>query len=217
LFANRKPDVTPRAALSTTVFGLSAVGVAAYILLTAALFSIVVWQSNRNFAAEVLDTLAVEADMLVAMAGERTSSSVLSGLQRASAGQSKRLYYLAGPNGNRLAGNLADPPKQWDGKVAGGVFTYRASNNTPPQHRYAAGLPIPLDDGGLLIIARDIEAQRAFVSRARWFALLGYAIIAVGGLALGLLASRSALSPDRATDIGDANNHGWRLIRALAS
>lgn len=186
--------MTPRAALSTTVFGLSAVGVAAYILLTAALFSIVVWQSNRNFAAEVLDTLAVEADILVAMAGGRTSSSVLSGLQRASAGQSKRLYYLAGPDGNRLAGNLADPPKQWDGKAAGGVFTYRASNNANAEQRYAAGLPIPLDDGGLLIIARDIEAQRAFVSRARWFALLGYAIIAVGGLALGLLASRSALS-----------------------
>ncbi len=188
--------MTPRAALSTTVFGLSALGVAAYLVVTAALVALVVWQSNRNFAAEVLDTLSAEAETIIAMAGDRSSQAINAGLQRLHTRDQhhhpNRLYFLSGPDGRKLAGNLAQPPVGWSGKTTGGLFSYKT--NGAPSLRTAAGLPLALDDGGFLVIARDIEDQRKFVNRVRWIALLAIAAIAMGGLSLGFLASRRVLS-----------------------
>lgn len=184
---------SPRAAFSTTVFGFGALGAAVYLLVTAALFAVFVWQLNRVFAADVLDTLSTEARTLTAVADGGNEIALRSAVRQLSTSDNARLYYLEGEDGKKLAGNLAEfPPKLASGR-GGGLFIYRFDRGPISGERYAAGLAVELPKGGRLVVARDIEDQRSLIWWLRLSAILGFVLIALGGLGLGLLASRAVL------------------------
>ncbi|KUO56715.1 MAG: hypothetical protein APF80_04000 [Alphaproteobacteria bacterium BRH_c36] len=185
---------SPRATLRTTIFGLSALGVAAYLVVTAAMFAAAVWQLNRVFAADVLETLSAEVRTLTAITETGDSEALRRAVQRLSRGANTRLYYLAAADGSKLAGNLASLPPKLAPGGAGGIFPYSFDGGPNSGERYAAGLAVPLAEGGRLIVARDVEDQRQLVWWLRLLALAGFGIIALGGLGLGWLASRSVLS-----------------------
>jgi signal transduction histidine kinase len=182
-----------RGALSTTVFGLSALGAAGYLLVTAGLFVAVIWQLNRVFAAEVFETLSAEVRTLAAVSKQGDAAGrVRSIVEQLSASGNARLYYLEGKGGEKLAGNLAKfPPELASGN--GGLFVYRFDRGPESRERYAAGLAVRLDSGDRLVVARDIEDQRELIWWLRLMALLGFTVVALGGLGLGLMASRGIL------------------------
>lgn len=185
---------SPRATLRTTIFGLSAVGVAAYLVVTAAMFAAVVWQLNRVFAADVLETLSAEVRTLTAITETGDTETLRGAVQRLSRGANTRLYFLAAADGSKLAGNLAAMPPELAPGGAGSIFRYNFEAGPDTGERYAAGLVVPLADGGRLVVARDVEDQRQLIWWLRLLALAGFAAIALGGLGLGWLASSSVLS-----------------------
>jgi signal transduction histidine kinase len=187
-------DNPSRATFSTTVFGLSALAVAAFLVVTAALFALAIWQVNRVFVADVLDALNAEAETLLATSQFGETDALREAVTRLSNKADSRLYYLASPSGIKLAGNLAALPPELAAGTSGGLFSYRYDRGPEPGERTAAGLPVRLKTGGLLVVARDIEDQRALVWWMRLLAFLAFAVIALGGLGLGFLASRSVLS-----------------------
>ena len=187
-------DSPSRATFSTTVFGLSALAVAAFLVVTAALFALAIWQVNRVFVADVLDALDAEAETLITASENGKPTALRDAINRLSKISDSRLYYLSGPSGSKIAGNLATIPPELAGGASGGLFKYSYDHGPLPNERTAAGLPVPLKNGGLLIVARDIEDQRALIWWMRLLAFAASAGIALGGLGLGFLASRSVLS-----------------------
>jgi signal transduction histidine kinase len=187
-------DNPSRATLSTTVFGLSALAVAAFLVVTAVLFALAIWHTNRVFVGDVLDALNAEAEALLATSQQGDADTLQRAVARLSSKANSRLYYLASPSGTKLAGNLADLPPELANRTAGGLFTYRYDRGPQPGERTAAGLPVRLRSGGLLVVARDIEDQRSLIWWMRFLALVAFSIIALGGLGLGYMASRSVLT-----------------------
>lgn len=187
-------DNPSRATLSTTVFGLSALAVAVFLVVTATLFALAIWQVNRVYVADVLDALSAEAKTLVITSQFGETDALREAVTRLSQQAESRLYYLASPSGTKLAGNLADLPPELAAGTSGGLFNYRYDRSPEPGERTAAGLPVRLKSGGLLVVARDIEDQRALVWWMRVLAFLAFGVISLGGLGLGYLASRSVLS-----------------------
>lgn len=185
---------SPRTTFHTTAFGLSVLGVSAYLALTAALFVILVWQLNRVFAADVLETLNAEVATLEALTDAADGDAVVQTVLRLSRDSNSRLYFLGSPDGGKLAGNLKELPPELATAGTGGTFAYAFQDGPKSGERYAAGLSVHLPDGRRLVIARDIEDQRQLLSRLRLLALFGFAIIALGGLGLGALAGRHVLS-----------------------
>ena len=187
-------DSPSRATLSTTVFGLSALAVAVFLVVTATLFALAIWQVNRVYVADVLDALSAEAKTLVITSQFGETDALREAVTRLSQQAESRLYYLASPSGTKLAGNLADLPPELAAGTSGGLFNYRYDRRPQPRERTAAGLPVRLKSGGLLVVARDIEDQRALVWWMRLLAFIAFGVISLGGLGLGYLASRSVLS-----------------------
>lgn len=199
----KTPNWLPRAAtLSTTVFGTTAIGVAAFIILAAAVFAAVTWQANRFFVSDVLETLSAELKTLVAVSEAGTEAELVSIVTKLSNAQSKRLYVLVAKDGRSLAGQLKAVPGELRNSPEGGLFEYQLANASSSENRVAAGLPVTLSSGASLVVARDIEDQRALI---RWFqllALVAFITIVVGGLALGVIASRTVLA--RVDQMSDA-------------
>ncbi len=187
-------DRPSRATFSTTVFGLSALAVAAFLVVTAALFALAIWQVNRVFVADVLDALNAEAETLLASSAAGQADALREAVARLSKKSDARLYYLSGPSGRKLAGNLTSVPPELAAGTSGGLFKYRYERGPVSGERTAAGLPVQIKTGGLLVVARDIEDQRALVWWMRLLAFVAFSVIALGGLGLGFLASRSVLS-----------------------
>ncbi len=188
-------------AFATTVFGASAVAVAAYTALAAVLFVILIWQANRIFVDNVLDSLATEATVFQSVAETAGADIVATSVARLAAGDGGNLYLLLNSKGAYVAGNLRGMPVELaDASKSGAVFTYSplagdgaGRPDADAGLRYAAGVVLLLADGGRLVVARDIEAQRSMVGWMRGAALVTFLVIGVGGLVVGYLASRATL------------------------
>lgn len=180
-------------AFHTTVFGVTATAVVAFLVVAALIVAGLVWQTNRVLSEQVLQTLAAEAQVL--RATEATDG--IEGLKRAIEARvelpGSSLYYLANSSNTKLAGNLSRLPPELASGTGGGVFSFSQRGAGSEADRLAVGLPVPLNGGGLLIVARDIEDQRALATRIRLLALAGFGCLGLGGLGLGLVIGRSVL------------------------
>ncbi|HRD78946.1 MAG TPA: hypothetical protein PK264_23895, partial [Hyphomicrobiaceae bacterium] len=90
-----------------------------------------------------------------------------------------------------IAGNLAERPSELaaPGELRrSAAFTYRAAPAAPD--RLAAGVVLPMPDGGSLIVGQDLEDYRALLSRLHVLLLAGLGAIALLGLGAGHLVSQ---------------------------
>lgn len=101
------------------------------------------------------------------------------------------LYYLADADGGRRAGNLAAPPAAVTGGSRG-IFVWQPRAGEDP--RTAAGIVARLDGAGVLVVARDVDEQRAFLDLLRRDLLLALGAIALVGLAGGAWLARAVLT-----------------------
>jgi signal transduction histidine kinase len=101
------------------------------------------------------------------------------------------VYYLTDISGVRRAGTLDQPPV-WQSTGGRGLFHY--VEQASGAERTAAGLLIEIDGEPRLVIGRDIEEQRALLRSIYRSVGLGAGVLALIGLAGGVLLSRHILS-----------------------
>jgi signal transduction histidine kinase len=182
------------AATRTTSFRLTAIYVALFVLAAAAIVGSMFWQTNNLLSRQVLDAIAGEADGLRALAQSAGSGAVADAIAERSRSPGPNLYYFADAQGRKLAGNLNRWPPELRGEPEGGLFRYVATAGADEPGRLAVGVPVPLSDGRLLLVSRDIEELRAFIDRVRRLFLWGFGCLAlaalVGGVAAGQLILR---------------------------
>jgi signal transduction histidine kinase len=182
----------PTAAIRTTTFQLTAAFVAVFVATSAAIVAGLFWQTNTFLTRLVVDSLIAEVDGLRALAQSAGPGAIAEAVSERSKSSEAKLYFLADEQGRKLAGSLNRWPPELEGSTPGGLFTY-AGPGGPADERIAVGVPVVFENGQLLVVARDIEDQRAFIEHVRRWFLGGFGIVALLGLAAGIGASRLIL------------------------
>lgn len=176
------------------MFGVTAAAVVAFLVVAVWIIAGLVWQTNKVLSEQVFQTLSTEAQVLKSTEAQGGIDALKQAIGARVELSGANLYYLADSSKSKLAGNLSRlPPELADGET-GGVFHYSQSGGATAADRMAVGLPVRLNGGGLLIVARDIEDQRALASRIRTLALIGFGCLGLGGLGLGLVIGKGVLS-----------------------
>lgn len=176
----------------TTAFRLMAVFVAVFVTVAAIIAGVLVWQTNDLLIRQVVATITAEADGLRALARLKSPEAVAEVVAERSKAAQTHLYFLADPEGRKIAGNLSRWPPELSGGT-GGLFRYAAQPSAESRERTAIGLPVTLGDGQRLLVARDAEEQRAFIQRVRNLTLAGFGLLVIIGVAGGLAASHLIL------------------------
>jgi signal transduction histidine kinase len=176
----------------TTAFRLMAAYVAVFVTVAAVIAGVILWQTNQLLIRQIFATLRTEAESVqdaVRQRGPAAAPDIIAERSRLSEGG---LYFLADPQGHKLAGNLNRwPPELRD--QSGGLFRYAATTGEQSRERVAIGIPVALERGQRLLVARDVEEQRQFIGRVRSLFLAGFGLLVLLGLGGGLAASRLIL------------------------
>jgi len=177
-------------AASTTAFGLSALAVAFFLFAAAIVVGVLFWQTNNLLTEQVLATLNGEARILTSEMKVGGQGKLIETVTALSRPQGTGLYYLADPDGTKIAGNLNRIPPELEAEGHGGVFTYQQTVDGKEKTHLAVAIPVDVGPGLRLIIGRDVEDQRAFADSVRTTFLLGFGVLSILGLLGGLAVSR---------------------------
>ena len=181
-------DVTPRL-FGTTAFRLAAITVAAFLAAAAVIVVVLLSQVNGVLTEQVITALDAEKAELQSHAGD--AAALAETVKNRSRPEGPALYFLAGADGRKLAGNLNRLPPEIAGSASGGTFHYETAL---AKERLGVAIPVNVKDGLSLVIGRDIEDQRLIADRIRRGVLFGFALLSLIALAGGALASRMLLA-----------------------
>lgn len=209
----RRPGGLP-AWLRTTAFRVTLLHLALTLLGTAAL-SGVAWWATIGFAARQLAAdVEQETGVLLRAARLGGAPSVAVSVEaRMAADRTGTGYYLlAGPDGARLAGNLAQAPRAagWRTlRLEGGGGGAGAAGTEVLAH----GTRLP--DGAFLVVARDLAPVRDLEARllgaAGWVGGGALMLGLLGGVLVGRGVSRRAAAMEAALAAVEAGEIGRRL------
>ncbi len=178
------------AAAGTSGFRLVSVYIAVVALGGAVIFGALYWLTNDLLTRQLVETMTVEAEGITSIAkagGERAVARAIA--ERST--RPGRIYLLLDQGGAKVAGNLDRWPPEVPADAAGGTFRYQTASEQA--ERLGAGMAVDLPGGMRLLIARNVEAQQRLADRVKWLFLGGFGLLALAGLAVGLLASRLVL------------------------
>ena len=154
----------------------------------AALFAAFIgWQVNQILADRTLESLRSELLTLRTELDRGGIPALVTAVNARSTPMGRALYHLevGAPPSGLTAGNLKAMPLS--AMSANSVFrTFNAADGT---YHTAVGLVVPVPDGQLLI-ARDIEDQRALADTLQRTAFAGVGLLSLLALGFGWLASR---------------------------
>src|SRR5690606_38453025 len=115
-----------------------------------------------------------------------------------------------------IAGNLVEAPALPPEARGGGTFHYRAPpESTGSAERLAAARVFALANGLTLVVARDIEPQRAYLAATNRTLGLGVGLLALVGLAAGVALSRHILKRVDAMTAASRSIMGGNLAERL--
>ncbi len=179
--------------LHTQAFRITLVFVFFYVVTATALVAFTWWNAQRALDAQTDQTIEVEVSGLreqYLRFGVLGLTDVINGRV---AQHGSGLYYLRGPAGALLAGNLSELPD--DAKREGSFFEFDYQRSLQGQEvtRTARGEAFTVPGGYILFVARDISEQRMtkrlFTTTLPWSVLL-MLVFGIGG---GVFLSRNLL------------------------
>ena len=179
--------------LQSSVFRLTWIATVVLGLAAATAVGLIGWNANSRLTLST--EMAVERDAadlrrsLETGGMDALSSAVRVRSRLAGSG----LYWLSDSNGHPVAGNLDKHPAELGPSRRTGTFTYRATEARGQTTRVGAGILVDVEGGGMLVVARDVEDQRALLWVMYRDLALGLGGLVVLGVLGGLLLARHIL------------------------
>jgi signal transduction histidine kinase len=180
-------------AMATQAFRLAAASAAAFLVISAVIVGTLFWQTNTLLTDRVVQELRDEAADLARAAAGADRTALIGIVKQRSGSDGANLYYLADPDGRKLAGNLRAVPPEIVANPAGGVFRYERDGATAGTSRLAVAMPVPAGSGLGLVVGRDVEEQLALADRIKHTFLWGFGVLALAAVVGGLAVGRSVL------------------------
>ena len=181
-------------ALSTIAFRVAAAAVAAFMIAAVAMMFFLSQDTDRLLTRQVIDDLSGDIDLLRAKARREGLTGLEKEIALRSSIGARDLYVLFDNDGRKIAGNLSQVPPEFrtEGGDGNGLFYYSGSPTNAQPKRLAVGVRMNFNGGGV-VVARDVEAQRALSGRTRWVALLGFGVLGLLGIGSGWWISQYVL------------------------
>jgi signal transduction histidine kinase len=175
----------------TSSFRTAALLSAAFVLVAAAIVAALFWQTNALISAQTLNGLSAERSGLQRVAARGGLEALLQtvaarNVPAGPAGSAAGLYVIVDGTGKLIVSSLGPWPTELPVSSQGGSFRYGNG-------QHAVGLVLTLADGSRLLVARNIDEQRAVLEHLRWNFLLGFGTLSLAGIGAGLLAGRHLL------------------------
>jgi len=182
------PELT--AFWKTASFRLTVIVAASVSLAAILLVGTIYWQVNTALTRDIANQLRTEAKQLADYAQHTTQDKLIRHIDTLSQLDTRRLYFLNGAKGSAQAGNLDGWPASVEhiGKIA--VFRIVDKNG---HGRLVIGLASRLPQGQRLLVAREARLISDIGGYLAWWILIGTTAIALIGVLLGFIISRSVL------------------------
>lgn len=190
--AGRRGAGVLKSLVTTTPFRIVASTLGMLVATGAAIFGLLFWQSNALLSEQVVAGLRADADAIIAEGRVGGLPALVEAVATRSRVAGSQLYLLTDLRGARLAGNLPALPPELTEKPTGGIFQLGPRGGVAP--RLAFGLSVDTGVGARLLVGRDIDGQRQYARRMQRAFLVGFGLMALVGLAGGVLISRRVLA-----------------------
>jgi signal transduction histidine kinase len=170
--------------VATLALAISAILVVAFV----------VRSTNDAMSRATIEALDREGTALNRIYTHGSLDQLTRAIQDRIAAGDTHLYRLTDATQRVIAGNLTESPALPPDQRGGGTFRYRPPAEGPGSpSRLAAARVFALANGITLTVARDIEQQRTYLAATNRTLGLGIALLALVGLAAGVLLSRHIL------------------------
>lgn len=181
---------------AATPFRIVAATLGALVAMAAVIFGLLFWQTNALLSEQVVAGLSAEAGAIVAEGHSGGLPALVDAVNARAHGKGPGFVLLTDIRGGRLAGNLPGLPPELTSEAGaampgGGLFRLPSSSGEPAH--LAFGLVVDTAAGARLLVARDVDAQRQYARRMQRAFLVGFGLLALAGLAGGLMISRRVL------------------------
>ena len=178
----------------TTTFRLSLSYLALFGAAAVVAIFYIYWNTTVLLTRQLHDTIDAELKGLA----EQYTAGGLTRLVRTVADRSQTpgnsLYFVADPEGRRIAGNLASITQQLSDSLGPVEFEYSRPAEGGSETRLAFANVFRLPGGYRLIVGRDIEDRRELARVIRSAMLWGLGVMALFGIGGGYLVSRNLLA-----------------------
>ncbi|MBO0765493.1 MAG: HAMP domain-containing protein [Hyphomicrobiaceae bacterium] len=167
----------------------------AFVAAGALIVLYVAWQANALMTTKAVEALGAEVTGLREQFENGGARRVAAAIDERVNEPGSGLYLLLDADGRRLAGNLPRLPGALAQDGKGHLFSYpRASGGKSPRERLAIGLSLSVAGGLTLVVARDIDDQRAFAAGIGRLALMSFGLLCALGVGAGILISRAMMA-----------------------
>jgi signal transduction histidine kinase len=179
--------------LRTSTFRLAAIYLLLFALSTATILYYVYYTTVHLLERQTEETIRAEVEGLADQYRIRGMTGILDVVQRRSLEKDASIYILNGPDGSRIAGNLAAFPKGHIKDSSWIDFPITVGEGQSAQEHTVRAFHVELDHEYELLVGRDVQSLRSFgdVIRRSLYWALGLALVM--GLGGGLLMSRNFL------------------------
>ncbi|MGB6438286.1 MAG: HAMP domain-containing sensor histidine kinase [Methyloceanibacter sp.] len=178
----------------TTTFRLSLIYLALFGAAAVVAIFYIYWNTTVLLTRQLHDTIDAELKGLA----EQYTDGGLTQLVRTVADRSQTpgssLYYVADPQGHRVAGNLTSITQELSNSLGPVEFEYSRPAEGGIETRLAFANVFRLPGGYRLIVGRDIEDRRELARVIRSAMLWGLGVMALFGIGGGYLVSRNLLA-----------------------
>jgi signal transduction histidine kinase len=171
----------------STAFRFALASVAMSALILVALVSHLLLRTNQNASSYIYDSIGLEIQELQSLVKLRGLAGLSATLADRAREHPSRRYLLVNAAGHKLGGSL---PADARPHPETGLIAFSDVIGGPSGERLAIGQSALLADGHQLVVARDIDDQRALTRRIQWLTLLGISLLSLLGLGTAALIAR---------------------------
>lgn len=183
----------PSKLFRTTAFRLSLLYLALFGAAAILAIAYVYWNTTILLSRQLNQTVEAELDGLADQYKAGGLAQLVRTIARRSRTPGDSLYYVAGPKGQRIAGNLGAISAQLLDQTGPVEFVYHRPAPGGTESRLAFANVFRLPGNYRLLVGRDIEDRRVLSEVARSAILWGVGFMALFGIGGGLLVSRNLL------------------------
>ncbi len=177
----------------TTTFRLSLTYLALFGAAAVVAISYIYWNTSVLLSRQLHDTINAELKGLAEQYSGGGLNRLVSTIVDRSRTPGSSLYYVADPQGKRIAGNLGTITSELSNSLGPVEFVYSRPAPGGLEKRLAFANVFRLTGGYRLIVGRDIEDRRELSRQIRQAMLWGLGVMALFGIGGGFWVSRKLL------------------------
>ncbi len=180
--------------LHTSTFRMVALYLSLFVVSTGAVLGYVYWSTAGLLKRQTDDTIRAEITGL----SEQYRQGGISQLVRTVAGRSRAegqsIYLVTGQTGQKIAGNISNLPENRPPGEGWVEFPYAVATPDGVEGHDARAYLFRLPEGFVLLVGRDVNDRRYFVTLIRQAMLWAIGLTLLFGIGGGLLLSRNLLN-----------------------